>query len=129
MLKKLFFRIYYMIKIAGPKYFLYKISDKLCHQAKAQKLLYREFEMTRPERYEERLKDFYAATTGKRLNLDSPRTFNEKIQWLKIYDATPLKTQLADKFLVRQWVEKKIGKQYLIPLIGGGYGVVLMKLT
>lgn len=52
------------------------------------------------------------------LNIDNPQTFNEKIQWLKLYDATPIKTRLADKYLVRDWVKEKIGEKYLIPLLG-----------
>ncbi|MBQ8482367.1 MAG: hypothetical protein IJ532_07535 [Alphaproteobacteria bacterium] len=52
------------------------------------------------------------------LNLHTPKSFNEKIQWLKLYDSTPIKTRLADKYLVRDWVTEKIGEQYLIPLIG-----------
>lgn len=52
------------------------------------------------------------------LNLDNPKTFNEKIQWLKLYDSTPIKTRLADKYLVRDWVKEKIGEEYLIPLLG-----------
>ena len=55
---------------------------------------------------------------GCHLNLDDPQTFNEKIQWLKLYDATPLKTRLSDKYLVRDWVKEKIGEEYLIPLLG-----------
>ena len=61
---------------------------------------------------------WYYQATGMYLNLDSPQTFNEKIQWLKLYDSTPLKTRLADKYLVRDWVAEKIGSQYLIPLLG-----------
>jgi len=52
------------------------------------------------------------------LDLKNPQTFSEKLQWLKIFDATPLKTQLADKYLVREWIKEKIGEKYLIPLIG-----------
>ena len=52
------------------------------------------------------------------LDLENPKTFNEKIQWLKLYDSTPLKTRLADKYLVRDWVKEKIGEEYLIPLLG-----------
>lgn len=52
------------------------------------------------------------------LNLDTPKTFNEKIQWLKLYDSTPIKTRLTDKYLVREWIKEKIGEKYLIPLIG-----------
>ena len=55
------------------------------------------------------LKDFYFRKTGKQLDLENPQTFNEKIQWLKLYDSTPLKTKLADKYLVRDWVKEKIG--------------------
>ena len=66
----------------------------------------------------QKLQAWYLKLTGKYLNLDNPRTFNEKIQWLKLYDSTPIKTRLADKYLVRDWVKEKIGEQYLIPLIG-----------
>ncbi|WP_428074354.1 glycosyltransferase [Candidatus Avelusimicrobium aviculae] len=64
------------------------------------------------------LQSWFLNMTGRYLNLDHPRTFNEKIQWLKLYDSTPLKTRLADKYLVREWIKEKIGEQYLIPLIG-----------
>ena len=40
------------------------------------------------------------------------------MQWMKLYDSTPIKTRLADKYLVRQWVAEKIGQEYLIPLYG-----------
>ena len=64
------------------------------------------------------LTDWFYDKTGEPLHLDNPQTFNEKIQWLKLYDSTPLKTRLADKYLVRDWVKEKIGEEYLIPLIG-----------
>lgn len=71
-----------------------------------------------PEKYEEELKIWYKRTTGENLDLENPKTFNEKIQWLKLYDSTPLKTRLADKYLVRDWVKEKIGEEHLIPLLG-----------
>ncbi len=64
------------------------------------------------------LKQWYKKRTGKNLNLENPKTFNEKIQWLKLYDNSPLKTKLADKYLVREWIEEQIGSEYLIPLLG-----------
>lgn len=64
------------------------------------------------------LREWYRLCTGKEINLDSPRTFNEKIQWLKIYDNQPIKSILADKYAVRKWVAEKIGDKYLIPLLG-----------
>lgn len=64
------------------------------------------------------LENFYKKIMHKPLNLNNPQTFNEKIQWLKLYDSTPIKTQLADKYFVRDWVKEKIGEKYLIPLLG-----------
>ena len=64
------------------------------------------------------LKNWYHRKTGETLNLENPQTFNEKIQWLKLYDSTPIKTRLADKYLVRNWIKEKIGEEYLIPLLG-----------
>lgn len=58
------------------------------------------------------------ATLGKKLNLKNPKTFNEKIQWLKLYDHDPRYTMMADKYLVKQYVASKIGKQYVIPSFG-----------
>lgn len=40
------------------------------------------------------------------------------MQWLNLYDSTPIKTRLSDKYLVRSWIKEKIGEQYLIPLLG-----------
>lgn len=54
---------------------------------------------------------------GYDLDLDNPITFSEKIQWLKLYDRTPLITQCADKYKVREFITNKIGKDYLVPLI------------
>lgn len=64
------------------------------------------------------LKLLYRSFTGRKLNLKNPQTFNEKIQWLKLYDRNPIYTKLVDKYAVRDYVSKTIGDQYLIPLIG-----------
>ena len=64
------------------------------------------------------LKKWYERADGKVLDLDNPQTFDEKIQWLKLYDSIPLKSRLADKYSVRDWVKEKIGEKYLIPLLG-----------
>ncbi len=71
-----------------------------------------------PSQYEEELKLWYKRWMKEELNLEEPKTFNEKIQWLKLYDSTPIKTMLADKYLVREWVKEKIGEEYLVPLLG-----------
>ena len=51
-------------------------------------------------------------------DLKNPRTFNEKLQWLKLHDRNPFYTVLVDKYKVREYIAKKIGSQYLIPLLG-----------
>lgn len=55
---------------------------------------------------------------GKRLNLKNPQTFNEKLQWLKLYGRRPIDTVLSDKYAVKEYIAKTIGEQYVIPLIG-----------
>ena len=64
------------------------------------------------------LKMMYLLETGKKLNLDNPRTYNEKLQWIKLYDRKPLYTKIVDKFEVRKYVADMIGEKYLIKLIG-----------
>lgn len=56
---------------------------------------------------------------GYELDLENPKTFNEKLQWLKLYDHDPLYTKLVDKYEVRKYIAEKIGEEYLIPLVGG----------
>lgn len=51
-------------------------------------------------------------------NLDDPKTFNEKLQWLKLYHRNPLMTVCADKVAVRDFVAERIGSEYLIPCLG-----------
>lgn len=52
------------------------------------------------------------------LNLEHPKTFCEKMAWLKVYDSTPLKTRCADKIEVREYVKEKIGVDLSIPVLG-----------
>ena len=66
----------------------------------------------------EALKKWYRSRKHRDLDLNDPKTFSEKIQWLKIYDVTPEKTRLCDKYLVREWIRERIGEEYLVPLIG-----------
>ena len=61
---------------------------------------------------------WYQRQTNEFLDLDQPQSLHEKTQWLKLYDSTELKTQLADKYRVRDWVAEKVGAQYLVPLLG-----------
>ena len=71
-----------------------------------------------PTKYAELSAREFQRRTGRPLDLNNPQMFTEKLQWLKLYDATPIKSRLADKYLVRNFVAEKIGAEYLIPLLG-----------
>ena len=79
---------------------------------------YKYFSNLKEKDYNNGLKIWYKTITKKKLNLENPITYTEKIQWIKLYDIDNLKTNLSDKYLVREWVKKKIGDKYLIPLLG-----------
>ncbi|MBQ4515412.1 MAG: glycosyl transferase [Clostridia bacterium] len=64
------------------------------------------------------LKLLYRINFGKKLNLDNPQSFNEKMQWLKLYDRNPIYTTMVDKYEVKQYVADKIGEEYIIPTLG-----------
>ncbi len=64
------------------------------------------------------LKLQYKYTTGKKLNLKEPKTYGEKLQWLKLYDRKPYYTTLVDKYEVREYIKNKIGEKYLVPILG-----------
>lgn len=65
------------------------------------------------------LKCKYKMIMGKDLNLNNPKTFNEKLQWLKVHDHNPLYTTLVDKYAVRDYIKEELGEEYLIPIVGG----------
>ena len=58
------------------------------------------------------------ARTGKKLNLKNPQTFNEKLQWLKLYDRNPEYAQMVDKFEAKQYAASVIGEEHIIPTLG-----------
>ncbi len=60
----------------------------------------------------------FRAQVGRWPDLEHPKTFNEKLQWLKLYDRRPEYTIMADKYRVREYIKEKIGEEYLIPLLG-----------
>ncbi len=55
---------------------------------------------------------------GRDINWEDPSTYNEKLQWLKVYNRNPLHTKLVDKFEVKQYVADLIGEEYIIPTLG-----------
>jgi hypothetical protein len=64
------------------------------------------------------LRLMYYFQTGKRLHLKHPKTFNEKLQWLKLHDRKPEYTTMVDKYAVKDYVAKIIGQEYIIPTLG-----------
>lgn len=59
------------------------------------------------------LKMMYRASIGERLDLENPKTYNEKLQWLKIHDRNPLYTTLVDKYRVKRWVAERVGEEHV----------------
>lgn len=67
---------------------------------------------------EKYLKKMFYSHMGKELNLDDPKSYSEKLQWLKLYDRNPLYTKLVDKCEVKKYVADLIGEEYIIPTLG-----------
>ena len=64
------------------------------------------------------IKLIYRSVFHTALDLKNPVTFNEKLQWLKLYDRNPLYTKLVDKAEVKSWVAERIGWEHIIPTLG-----------
>jgi hypothetical protein len=64
------------------------------------------------------LKFCFKGYMGYTLDIDNPKTYNEKLQWLKLHDRNPLYTTLVDKVAVKKWVADKIGPEYVTETYG-----------
>lgn len=64
------------------------------------------------------LKMAFRIQMGKKLDLENPRTYSEKLQWLKLYDRKPEYCQMVDKYEVKEYVAQQIGQEYIIPTLG-----------
>lgn len=60
----------------------------------------------------------YCVCFGKNMDFTTPVSFNEKLQWLKLYDRRTEYTVMVDKYRVREYISDKIGSEYLVPLLG-----------
>lgn len=60
----------------------------------------------------------YQSKFGRKPDLRNPLTFNEKLQWLKLYHRRPLFTKMVDKCAVRGYIAERVGAEYLIPSLG-----------
>lgn len=64
------------------------------------------------------LKMVYRIKTGKKLNMKNPKTFCDKLNWLKLHNIHPEYTQLADKIAVREYLKEVLGEDICIPMLG-----------
>ena len=96
----------------GKKFFSYKSKTKF------HKIYSKRFKELSIEEKKFILETVFEERVGYKPDIDNPKTFNEKIQWLKLYYHNSLMTKCADKYLVREYVKEKIGEEYLIPLLG-----------
>jgi len=71
-----------------------------------------------PALYRAEITLWYETVMQKRLDIDHPKSYNEKLQWMKLHDSTPLKALLTDKFGMRDWLAERIGGEYLVKLYG-----------
>lgn len=67
---------------------------------------------------EKYLKIVYRISMSKKLQLDNPQTYSEKLQWLKLYDRKPEYTMMVDKYEVKEYVAGIIGEEHIIPTLG-----------
>lgn len=70
------------------------------------------------------LKLYYRFFIGRKLDLDYPKGYNEKLQWLKLHDRNPEYVQLVDKYKAKQIAAEIIGEQYIAPVIAGPWNSV-----
>ena len=114
-------RFHYIVKMVGIHdaiSFLSNTKDKGPDPENHKGVIYRINEQAVQSDYPRLLAIEYELSTGKPLDWNNILTFNEKIQWMKLYDSSAIKTRLVDKLLVRDWVSETIGEQYLIPIYG-----------
>jgi hypothetical protein len=64
------------------------------------------------------LKLLFRLRMGYWMDFDNPQTFNEKLQWLKLYNRRPEYTQMVDKYAVKEYVASIIGEEHIIPTLG-----------
>jgi len=64
------------------------------------------------------LEYYFLRKMGYRINFRNPQSFNEKLNWMKLFDRNPFYSQISDKYLLRNYVSDNVGSQYLKPIIG-----------
>ena len=60
----------------------------------------------------------YKMMAGKVLNLDNPKSFDDKLQWLKLYDPNPFYSTIVDKYEAKKYIAGRVGEEYVPRLLG-----------
>ena len=60
----------------------------------------------------------YKMMAGKVLNLDNPKSFDDKLQWLKLYDHNPFYSTIVDKYEAKKYIAGRLGEEYVPRLLG-----------
>lgn len=118
-----FFKMGYRLKRLGIKGCALKVMKKmnLAHFNENEYLYQNYYTKLKEDDYAKELSDWYRMRTGRDPKyIEAPVTFNDKIQWMKLHDNTPIKAICADKYRVRDYIEQcGLGdKLHLIPLLG-----------
>lgn len=93
--------------ITHPKKVINYIEYRLLHSSYGKKM--------EDEKY---IKKMFKLKMGYKLDLSNPKTYNEKLQWLKLNDHNPEYITMVDKYLSKQYVTNRIGEEYVVPLYG-----------
>lgn len=105
-LRELFYHVLFSITLSEKyRYKMLKLKDKYYDQ------------LTSDQMAEEVINQ-YVSVTGDKFDISKPETFNQWIQWIKIYDNNERKAMMSDKYMVRKFVKKTIGEDHLVPLLG-----------
>lgn len=82
------------------------------------KAYYKDYTRVRIENLSKKLQNSFIDESCKTLNLKEPKTYNEKVQWLKLYDSNDLKSDFADIYTVRRFIKEKLNEKFLLNLLG-----------
>ena len=117
-MNRFLFRLISAYKFGGFKYLLVAVQDVLCKTKNRRKMTRHIISTCGESDIESKAAAYFGMETGQHINYREPKRFNEKIQWLMIHEATIERANLTDKYLVRAFVERKLGAECLIELLG-----------
>lgn len=100
----------------AKKLFSYMTSPKKCIRYIKQRILFSDYGKKIDDK--EYLKRLFKLRMGYELDLDNPKTFNEKLQWLKLYNRKPEYTIMVDKYRAKEFIAQKVGQEHVVPNLG-----------